>query len=211
MTVPKINIANSFSFKNVCSQFNITMHCWRYCNWFSIVPSSCPPPCWYSCFYFSQVGWERGCAFLFSDLSRKDQSKQILARYCPKYKIYFTWPSCTYTAVTLQYFFSVLLAVGALYLRSETLHYVINTFVSFSDCKLITVLSRKRSSLNCFSQVKLQRATVMTIRKHCFLRFNRDEVTNLRQFGVGKGLSTPLQVKMVLVQKVKKWKGCPSF
>ena len=61
-----------------------------------------------------------------------------------------------------------------------------NTFVSFSDCKLITVLSRKRSSLNCFSQVQLQRATVLTIRKYCFLCFHRDLITNLTK-GVGGG------------------------
>ena len=70
------------------------------------------------------------------------------------------------------------------------MHYIINTFVSFSDCKLITVLSRKRSSLNCFSQVKLQRETVMTIMKHCFLSLNRDQVKDLRELGVGKGLRT---------------------
>ena len=121
----------------------------------------------------------------------------------------FPYPSCTYEAVAFEdrlftyylisYWCSILVEqkhvihVGEQSARSHSIKllyvlytvlkpkYVISTFVSFGDCKLITVLSRKWSSLNCFSQVELQRATVMTIRKHCFFHFNRDQAVDLRE------------------------------
>ena len=39
---------------------------------------------------------------LFSDLTRKDQSKQLLARYCHEEQMYFPCPLNPYTVVTLQ-------------------------------------------------------------------------------------------------------------